>query len=139
MSLFVLDTDHLSLYEKGHVQVLRNIARRTTDQIAISVITVEEQLVGWQRVLHQAKDDAKREQIYWRMARTVESLAGWPVVPFSIAAMQRRGTLLRMRLSVGSNDLKIAAITLEAGGTVVTRNLRDFSRVPGVNLEDWST
>lgn len=138
MTLFVLDTDQLSLYEKGHVQVLRNIARRTTDQIAISVITIEEQLEGWQRALHQAKHDSKREQIYWRMARTVESLAGWPVLPYTIAAMQRRGSLLRMRLNVGSNDLKIAAIALEAGGTIVTRNARDFSRIPGLKMEDWS-
>jgi len=35
-------------------------------------------------------------------------------------------------------DLKIAALALELDATVVTNNIRDFSRVPGLKVEDWS-
>jgi predicted nucleic acid-binding protein len=38
-------------------------------------------------------------------------------------------------LNFGSNDSKIAAI--EFGATIITRNLRDFRRIPGVMAEDW--
>jgi tRNA(fMet)-specific endonuclease VapC len=76
VSLFLLDTDHLTLYQMGHPRLLQNVARHLADQLAISVITVEEQLTGWQRALRQARDDARRERVYERMARTVESLAG---------------------------------------------------------------
>lgn len=138
MSLFVLDTDHLTLYQMGHPQVLRNIVRHLSNQLAISVITVEEQLFGWQAALRHAKDDAHREQVYERMSLTVESLAGWHVLPLRRIALARHATLIRQRLNVGSNDLKIAATALEHGATVVTRNLRDFGRVPGLVCQDWT-
>ena len=138
MSMFLLDTDHLTLYQRGHPQVLQNVAQHLTDQLAISVITVEEQLTGWQRALHQAKDDVRREQIYQRMAQTVEAISGWLVLPLSVAALARHATLIRQRLNVGSNDLKIAASALETNAIVVTRNLRDFGRVSGLLCQDWT-
>lgn len=138
MSLYLLDTDHFTLYEFGHPQVLRNIARNLASSLAVSVITVEEQLTGWQRALHKAKDDRRREQIYVRMARTVESLADWTVIPLFLTALSRHASLIRQRLNVGSNDLKIAATAIESGATVVTRNRRDFGRVSGLPIEDWS-
>jgi tRNA(fMet)-specific endonuclease VapC len=138
VSLFLLDTDHLTLYQMGHPQLLQNVARHLTDQLAISVITVEEQLTGWQQALRQAKDDARRELIYQRMALTVQTLSGWLVLPLSRAALGQHALLIRQRLNVGSNDLKIAASALENHATVVTRNLRDFRRVPGLLCQDWT-
>jgi tRNA(fMet)-specific endonuclease VapC len=122
----------------GHPQLLRNVARHLTDQLAINVISVEEQLTGWQRALHQAKDDVRRELVYQRMAQTVEALAGWLVVPLSRGALGLHALLIRQRLNVGSNDLKIAASALENNTTVVTRNLRDFGRVSGLLCQDWT-
>jgi predicted nucleic acid-binding protein len=40
-------------------------------------------------------------------------------------------------MSVGTNDLKIAAIVQRHGATLATCNLRDFKRIPGMRLEDW--
>ena len=76
MSLYIFDTDHLSLLEQGHPHVLRNIIVHRADVISVSVISVEEQLEGWQRALRKVNQDVQREQIYRRMARTIESLAG---------------------------------------------------------------
>ena len=71
------------------------------------------------------------------MASAVEMLEGWQVLAYPLAAMNRHAAFTGLRLNVGSNDLKIASIALEFGATVVTRNLRDFRRIPGVLVEDW--
>lgn len=139
MSLFLLDTDHLTLYQMGDRRVIQNVVKHTSAVLVISVITIEEQLTGWQRALRQAKDDGRRERIYRRMAITVENLSGWHVLPYTSAAMSKHAELLRQGLNVGSNDLKIAAIALENNAIVATRNLRDFVRVPGLSCVDWST
>ena len=138
MSLYLFDTDHLSLYQTGHARVLQNLMRHVQDQLALAVISVEEQLSGWQTALRRARDDVRRAEVYRRMALAIEELAGWGVFPFSLPAMARHAQLLRQHLNVGSNDLKIAAIAIEHGGRVVTRNTRDFARIPGLIWEDWS-
>ena len=137
MSLYLFDTDSISLYQSGNVLILRNIMRHLSDTLAVSVITVEEQLLGWQSALRQARDDLRREGAYARMAGTVRNLAGWQVFAYPVSAMNRHTAFTRLRLNVGSNDLKIAAIALEFGATIIPRNLRDFRRIPGAIAEDW--
>ena len=137
MSLYLFDTDSITLHQSGNVLLLRNIMRHLRDTLSVSVITIEEQLVGWQSALRQARDDSRREGVYQRMAASVRHLAGWQVLAYPLAAMNRHAAFTRLRLNVGSNDLRIAAIALEFGATVVTRNLRDFRRIPGLVVEDW--
>lgn len=60
------------------------------------------------------------------------------ILPYSENAILRYDQLRVLKLPVGKMDLKIAAIALEAGATVVTRNVADFGRVPGLTVEDWS-
>jgi tRNA(fMet)-specific endonuclease VapC len=56
----------------------------------------------------------------------------------TVAAQARFDALVKLKLYVGHADLKIAAVALELAATVVTDNLRDFGRVPGLKVEDWT-
>ena len=47
MSLYVLDTDITTLYRRGHETVIRHALTHPPEELAITVITVEEQLSGW--------------------------------------------------------------------------------------------
>lgn len=61
-----------------------------------------------------------------------------PGYTFSEAAIRRYNALLAMMLNIGKMDLRIAAIALEENAVVITRNLRDFGRVPGLACENWA-
>ena len=50
----------------------------------------------------------------------------------------RNKSIAKPNLLEAENDLAIAAITLSVKGTLVTRNVMDFQRVPGLVFEDWS-
>jgi predicted nucleic acid-binding protein len=46
--------------------------------------------------------------------------------------------LIQHRIRIGTMDLKIAAIVLSRGATLLTCNQRDFGQVPGLRFEDWT-
>jgi tRNA(fMet)-specific endonuclease VapC len=138
MSRFILDTDILSLFQQGHPEVCRHIASHPLTQLATTVISIEEQLSGWYILLRRAQQRDQLARVYQKLADTVPFLAKFPILGFSEPAILRFEHLASMKLNVRAMDLRIAAITLEAGGVLVTRNLRDFRRVPGLVIEAWT-
>ena len=138
MSLYILDTDTLTLFNWNHPKVLQNVLAHLHDEIAVAVISVEEQLSGWHRALRQTKQTSQLTAVYQRMTDTVASLRYFPIYSVTAGAGRRFDQLHKLKLGVKKMDLRIAAIALESKGKVVTRNLRDFGRVPGLALEDWS-
>jgi tRNA(fMet)-specific endonuclease VapC len=139
MNLYILDTDMLTLAERGQRDVTRRIQAVDPSQLAITVISIEEQLTGWYTLLRKTKDPAKLARVYQRLAETVTYLGRWSILPFTESAIDRGARLRSLKLNIRKMDLAIAAITLEQGGVLVTRNTRDFRRVPQLTLEDWSS
>jgi tRNA(fMet)-specific endonuclease VapC len=137
MSLYLLDTDTVSLYQHGHPLVCAAVAGRTSDTMVISIMTVEEQLSGWYVELRRAKKAQKLAAVYQRMADTVHFYAALPILSFTEQAIARYEELKRLKIRIGKTDLRIAAIAQEHHAVVVTRNAKDFKQVPGLDLEDW--
>jgi tRNA(fMet)-specific endonuclease VapC len=138
MSLFILDTDTLSNYCRGHANTVRAVDSRPPSEIAISVITIDEQLSGWYTLTRQAREPVDIARAYAMLGEAVVQLAEWPILPYTEAAIERASAFNKQRLNVRKMDLRIAAIALENDATVVTCNLRDFERVLGLRVEDWS-
>lgn len=138
MTLHVLDTDTLSLLQEGHPAVVARVAAHAPQDIAVTVITVEEQLSGWYRQLRRNKQPEDLAKVYDRLTATVRYLSRLALISFSEAAIHRAKSLKAANLNVRKMDLSIAAIALEAQATVVTCNVRDFMRVPNLAVEDWS-
>ncbi len=128
----------LTLAQRGQREVAQRVLATDAAHLAITVISVEEQLTGWYTLLRKTTDRAKLARVYQRLAETVTYLGGWSILPFTETAIDRSAQLRSLKRNIGKMDLAIAAITLEHGGILVTRNTRDFQRVPGLIIEDWS-
>ena len=138
MSLYVLDTDILTLYQSGQEAVVQNVQSRPATELAVSVISVEERLSGWYTKLRQAKKRSLLAHAYQRFASAVSFLSHVQILPFPESAIVRYEVLRAAHRHIGKNDLRIAAIVLEHGGVLVTRNIKDYKAVQGLRLENWT-
>ena len=138
MLQFLLDTDHLTLFHHGHPRLAQQVAARAHGAVGLTVVTVEESLRGRLAALAHAPDGAARIARYAQLLASLQLFQQFPLVPFDQAAEDHFQQLRGLRLRVGTQDLKIAAIALASNLVLVTRNQRDFGRVPGLALDDWS-
>src|SRR6266478_5043100 len=113
MSLFVLDTDTLTLYQFADAAVVRRVRAHPPTDVAITVISVEEQLGGWYTKVRRAKKPEDVARAYQRLTDNVQTLSGMRRLSFIESAVRRRDDLKRSKLKVGAKDLAIAAIVLE--------------------------
>lgn len=91
-------------------------------------------------LLYGAEKSARRELVKQQL--TV-FFARFKSMPFDDPAAdvygRLRTALEKSGQPIGPNDLLIAAIAVAGGLTVVTHNVGEFSRVPGLLVEDWET
>jgi tRNA(fMet)-specific endonuclease VapC len=136
---WVLDTDHISLLQRGHPAVEQRIRSININDIAITIISVEEQLYGRLNRIRRAKSPETLKTAYQALYETLDDFKAANVLEFNTTAIGLYQELVRQKIRVGTQDLRIAAIALSVNGILVTRNQRDFVKVPNLVLEDWST
>jgi tRNA(fMet)-specific endonuclease VapC len=110
----------------------------TGDDVRLSIVTLREIMEGRIHEISRAKPPQKTIDAYNGLRTSAAFIASYAVEPFTLGSLARFEVLTKLRLNVAKDDLRTAAIALEAGAIVVTRNLRDFRRVPGLTCEDWS-
>jgi tRNA(fMet)-specific endonuclease VapC len=142
VSLWILDTDHVSLVLRSNSRVIAHLGLVST-QTSTTIITVQEILNGWVGELNQP--NARREAIldrYHHLFLAMELLKSLPILEFDRPAFDRYEALLvqnpNLRKRRLQKDVRIAAIALSRNATVVTRNRRDCEQVPGMKIEDWT-
>lgn len=136
--MVLLDTDHVSLDQRGHPLVRARVQAAGPAQVAISTITVEEQMRGWLAAIRAAKTSEARATAYQRLRMAIEYFASFTILDYTVQTDVRVGELRKQGLRIGTHDLRIAAVALAHGATLVTRNRSDFQQVPGLAIEDWS-
>lgn len=138
MIRFILDTDHISLYQRGNSVVCKRVNSTPTIQLVVTIISFEEQVAGRFIQIQRARSLPELVSAYNLLQEALNYFTKQQVLPFNETAALYFQRLQQQRLRVGTQDLRIAAIALANQYTVVTRNRRDFERVPGLPVEDWS-
>jgi tRNA(fMet)-specific endonuclease VapC len=131
---YLLDTNTCIRYLNGSsINVLRKMQTvSNTDIFVCSVVKAE--------LFYGAMKSNKSTQT---LAKQQAFLSQFVSLPFDDKAANKygriRAELARLGTPIGPNDLMIAAIALANNLTLITHNLREFSRITGLNLEDWET
>ena len=137
--MLVLDTNHFSVLETDSPLSWRLKARleEAGDWHAVTVITEEEVLKGRLAQIQRPKQADQGVEAYRFLQDSVSQLASWLVLPWTQPAVEVYRSLKPLHHRVGTMDLRIAAIALSLNASVLTRNLVDFTKVPGLKVENW--
>lgn len=128
---YLLGTDGVSFALRGQGEVGARLQARRPSDLCISAITLAELRYGADR-----KGSRKLHGLIDTFATAVE------VVPFdegAAAEFGRIGSILAERgTPIGEFDVLIAAHAVALRCTLVTSNVRHFSKVPGLSVENWA-
>lgn len=133
--MYLLDTDILSnlLRLVPPTTLIAKVASVPVEQQFTSSITLGELIYGAYRLR------TRTIPLLERLEKTL--LPNLPVLPFDAAAARQYGELRAESehhgTLLGDADLRIGAIALARGLTVVTGNIRHFRRIPGLPIENW--
>ena len=135
---YVLDTDTTSAIQRRQATVSRRFADTDPRAVATTVVTLYEQVRGRLAVVNRANDATRLSTAFDLLSETHRFFCDIQVLSFDPGAADVFRLLIAQRLRIGTQDLQIAAITLANSAILVTSNRRDFERVPGHRIENWS-
>ncbi len=131
--MYLLDTDSCVYYLEGRSPELLDRLKETPwDDLGVTAITAGELRYG---AFHSARPKAN-------LARAEAFLSPLTKVPFDDQSAGHyariKQTLSAVGRPIGGFDMLIAATVLANDATLITNNVREFSRVPGLRVENWS-
>jgi tRNA(fMet)-specific endonuclease VapC len=135
----ILDTDTLTHLHAGHPRVVQHLQKLDDPDVAIPIITRIELLRGRYDYLLKAATGGELLKAQQLLTRTESLLSLLPTLPFDQAASVRFDqlrTVKRIR-KIGRADLLSASIPLARQATLVTRNVRHFRVIPGLQVVNW--
>jgi tRNA(fMet)-specific endonuclease VapC len=139
---YLLDTDHLSIIQKSTGQDYQFLSARMEQipisDFAVSVVTVHEQFLGSSTYISRARNSADIVRGYKFMEKLVWSFRTIPVLGFDDRAAAIFSSIQLQRVKVATMDLRIASIAIAHELTLLTRNDRDFMKIPGLVTANWT-
>lgn len=131
MLKYMLDTNICIYTIKSKPQQVRDAFNRHHGQLAISTVTLMELIYGAEKSAAPARNLAVVEGFAARLEVLDYDQSG------AAHTAQLRAELAKAGTPIGPYDQMIAGHARALGLVLVTNNLREFQRVPGLRVEDW--
>lgn len=138
MPRYILDTDIVEASFNNHPHVLAHLALHSPNDIFVTIVTFQEQCSGWLAQLTRQQTPERYVWSYSGLRRTLDYFSQTNILDFDFQAASEYTQLRGGYRRLGTNDLRITAIALVVGAVLVTRNVRDFSQIEGLQLENWT-
>jgi tRNA(fMet)-specific endonuclease VapC len=139
--MYIFDTDHLSVLERGGVnaqRLMQRLANVNSTQVAASIISYEEQMRGWLSYIAKAKTIEQQVEPYKQLKQQLTNYCTIPILEFDEQAAQEFQRLRKAYPRLGTMDLKIASIAMVNKAVLLTRNSADFGQIAGLSIENWT-
>ena len=108
-----------------------------SEAIVTTVITAEESLRGWLARVNAADSPEHLVLAYSKLDQLIGDLGRLVRLPLDADAVERFQSFRKDGVRIATLDLRIACICLEHDATLLTRNIRDFGRIPDLKIENW--
>jgi tRNA(fMet)-specific endonuclease VapC len=139
--VIILDTDVLTIVQRGAGREYEKLVERLDsldEDVAVSIVSFEEQMRGWLAFIARARSSAQETRAYAKLRDLLEDFGSRPVLDFDETCATEFESLLRAKVRIGTMDLKIAGTAISHDALLLSRNLVDFRKVPGLRVEDWT-
>ena len=141
MSIYILDTNTVTLLQYENNQIIQRIRAVGNSSIFVTTITLEEQLKGRLAIINKCNSNKNLQGLasaHRNLKLTQNFFCSVNLLEFNQAACESYQKLRQQKINSGSQDLRIAAIALVNQAIVVTQNDKDFIKVPNLSIEDWT-
>jgi tRNA(fMet)-specific endonuclease VapC len=140
--VFLLDTDHLGIVQRKtapeHESLIRRMRQHPLGDFFVSIVSFHEQVMGWKAYIQRARGVEGPVRGYAMFQEILSDFTRMNVLPFDREAANVFTDLRKSGMRLGTMDLRIGSVALVHGLMVLTRNTRDFERIPGLQIEDWT-
>jgi len=131
----IFDSSVLIYLERNLQNIEKIISEREEEPYGISVITVSELLHG----VHRADSEKRRLEREAFVERVIEL---FPAYPFDLNAARIYAriwaNLVKKGIALGAHDLMIGSTAVSLGFSVITTDIRDFEKIPGLKIERFT-
>jgi tRNA(fMet)-specific endonuclease VapC len=136
--IYLLDTDHVSALQnagEANRRLTVRLKQIAPDDYGTTIVTFEEQMRGRLAQINTSPS----VPLYAALNSTLRFYQNIAVWQYTEEAERQVTAMQQAKIRIGTQDLKIASIALTVQATLLTRNTKDFAKVPRLRIEDWTS